>query len=643
MIRINRTIMKKSYSIYLLSVSLFFGSCAGYYVKQGNRKFDSYSFADAVTQYQKALDKKPLLEAKQKLADSYRLMNNPKAAEEAYREVVAIPEADPINQFYFGKMLMQNGKYAEAKTAFEAYAVAKPDDQFVKQLIEAAGNPKKFDSKIDTCAYSIAKIQLNGVVTAFAATPYNFGYVITAETTPIGKTDRNAGTGNSYLDIYFTKKDAAKGTWSAPTPLNGGINTEYHDGFATFTADGQTMYFTRTNLTSKGKLKVGEDNNVNYKILKATLIEGEWSNIEEFPHNSDDFSNGHPSISKDGKSLYFISDRPGGYGQSDIYSSQWDGSTWSAPVNLGPIVNTAGRERFPVIGFDGKLFFSSDGHAGLGGMDIFFTTGSGTSWAQPQNMNAPINSSNDDFSFTLDDEGRVGNISSARGGSDQLYEVIYKEPIITLDVCAREKGTNKPFAGAKVFAQNKSTGTIDSLFADSQGRAVFRLKGGYDFSIFARNEKYFANAVDISTKDLTCSESISLCEDGKYVLLDSIDTSIEYRIDDIYYDYNKWDIRPDAAKVLDNLVKLLIDNPGLTIELGSHTDCRGTDEYNQKLSENRAKSVVKYCTLRDISPKRLTFKGYGESSPAVQCVCEECSEEQHQKNRRTVFKVIDIK
>lgn len=636
--------MKKRYVIASLGAALIFAGCgAPYWTKKGNRDYDAYAYANAVTSYKKALDKKAdYYEAKKKLADSYRLMNNPSAAEELYKDVVTMPDSDPMNQFYYGQVLMQNKKYAEAKKAFEEYAKAKPEDTFVKALIEAAANPGKFDGKLDDCAYSLTPIETSGLMNALGGTPYNFGYVFAGESAveaeEKGK-QRNPYTGNSFMDLYFIKKDKSSAKWSAPEALKGGVNGEFHDAFATFSADGQTVYFTRTQ-TDKGKMRLNNNQVSNLEIIKATFLDGEWTNLESFPYNSLEFSNGHPALSADGKTLYFSSDRPGGYGSTDLYSCKWNGTSWDAPVNLGPTINTPGREVMPHVGFDEKLYFSSDGHAGLGGLDIFSSTKNGSNWSVPSNLKSPVNSSRDDFSFVLDNEGKIGNLTSSRGGTDKLYEVIYKDVIVPVEVCLVDKITRKPASGLMVYAENKDTGEIDSTSAGSDGKASFRLKGEYDFVIKARSATVLTNSIDITTKGKSCATVVKTCDDGKVLEVEAPDYAKEYDINDIYYDYNKWNIRPDAAKQLDKLVKLLQDNPSFKIELGSHTDCRGSEEYNQKLSENRAKAVVKYCTLRDIDPSRLTYKGYGETVRRSSCVCESCTEAEWQQDRRTVFKLI---
>lgn len=629
--------MKKTYPVLLLSLGLLFSGCgAKYFLSQGNKKYDSYAYSDAVTQYKKSIDKEPLYEAQSKLADSYRQMNNLSAAEELYKEVVAMDESTPMDQFNYAKVLMQNQKYSEAKSAFQKYSEAVPDDKVVKELISACENPKKFDNQLDTCAYSINPIELSGTNAAFAAAKYNFGYVFTAQSVVEGKSERDPYSGLSYMDMYYTKKDKA-GAWTAPDYLKGGVNSEFHDGFASFSADGQTMYFTRSN-QSKGKMKTNDQDVVNLKIFKAVFLEGEWTNIEEFQYNSEEYSNGHPALSPDGNKLFFTSDRPGGYGQTDLYVCEKNGEGWGEPKNLGPVINTAGKEKMPQMGFDEKLYFSSDGHAGMGGLDIFRTSMKGGSWTQPVNMKSPINSSRDDFSFNLDADGKFGVLSSARSGADKLYEVEYKDPVISAEICVQDKDTKEPFVGAMVYAQNNETGTLDSTSTDGTGIAYFRLPGGHNYTINARFNQTLTNSIEISTVDKPCSDVIKSCDEGKVIELEK---TTGPQVIDIYYDYNKWDIRPDAALVLDKMVQLLIDNPNYKVEFGSHTDCRGQDEYNQKLSENRAKSVLKYCTLRDIDPKRLSFKGYGETQPNVDCACETCTEEEHQLNRRTEFKIIE--
>jgi outer membrane protein OmpA-like peptidoglycan-associated protein len=221
-----------------------------------------------------------------------------------------------------------------------------------------------------------------------------------------------------------------------------------------------------------------------------------------------------------------------------------------------------------------------------------------------------------------------------------MYEVIYKELFIPVEVCLVDKESRKPASGLMVYATNKDNGQVDSTMAGSDGKAFFRLKGNFNYTINARSTAFLTNSFDLTTKDRSCAQVIKTCEENKLLEVEAPDFAKEYDISDIYYDYNKWNIRKDAAVQLDKLVTLLENNPSFKIELGSHTDCRGSEEYNQKLSENRAQAVVKYCTLRDIDPKRLTYKGYGESVPKSSCVCETCTEEEWQKDRRTVFKLI---
>lgn len=626
--------MRNQYYITILgSAALLLASCVGQQLKKGNKNYDAEAYADAIDNYEKVLSKKSIDEAKIKLAESYRLINRTTQAEKAYENVVSIPDVDPQYIFNYGKVLMQNGKYTEAIKQFQDFKAKQGESSIADAFIDACKNPDQFKGEVNE--FKIQQVQFNGLSAAYGATPYNFGYIITGEVSPGGDIKRNPGTGNSFLDLYYTKKDRQSGKYSDPAPLKGEINSEYHDGFAT--VRGSTLYFTRSNYDAKKKLKVNDSKTNVLKIIKAELVNDEWTNLEELPFNSDDFSNGHPTLSSDGTTMYFTSDRPGGYGASDIYSSKWTGSGWSDPVNLGSVINTSGKEAFPVAADGDTLYFSSDGHPGLGGMDVFMSVKSSSGWSKPINMKSPINSSKDDFSYTFYREGEEikGNISSTRTGSDQIFEFTYKL-LIEVEGVVRVKGSNEPFAGAKAFLLNKSSGKLDSVLVGADGRYRFDLKKGFDYQVYASNEGYFANSVDFTTKGLVASKKFTIDLE-----VDKIEIGKGIVINNIFYDYNKWNIRPDAALELDKMVKLLRDNPNYTVEFGSHTDCRGTDEYNQRLSENRAKAVVKYCTNRDINPKRLKFKGYGESEPKVKCEpCESCSEEQHQLNRRTEFKVI---
>lgn len=461
------------------------------WVKKGNKRFDAEAYSEAVTYYQKAIDKKQVPEAKVKLAQTYLKLNNSKKAEELFREAVTLPESEPINQFYFGKVLMQNRKYEEAGKAFREYAKSVPDDKLTQNMIAACDNWRKFEEGLDTCAYTFKKIETKGFASAYGASPFNFGFVFATESVAETKKATDKYTGQTYLDLYYFKKDPKAGSWSTPVWLTGGVNSEYHDAFATFTADGKTMYFTRSN-EAKGKAKKNAKNEITLKILKASLIDNEWTNIEEFAYNNDDFSNAHPALSRDGKYLYFSSDRPGGFGATDLYVCTWDGSKWGEPVNLGATVNTAAREGYPWLSADNTLYFASEGHPGLGGLDVFKSKGSGNSWSAPENMKAPVNSSRDDFSYSIDDDGKFVNVSSSRNGNDndlkgndQMYEIFYKDPIVKTTVCVFKSDSVSRFAGAMVRVQNDATAEADSALTDSQGNVTFWLKGEADYTIRA--------------------------------------------------------------------------------------------------------------------------------------------------------------
>jgi outer membrane protein OmpA-like peptidoglycan-associated protein len=302
-----------------------------------------------------------------------------------------------------------------------------------------------------------------------------------------------------------TLKDKA-GKWSAPDPIKGGVNTEYHDAFGAVSADGQTMYFTRTN-QFKGKVKTNVDKVVNLKILKATLLEGEWTNIEEFAYNSDDFSNGHPALSADGKTMYFSSDRPGGYGQTDIYETHQENGAWTKPTNLGEAINSPGKEMFPTVFNDGTLFYSSDGNAGMGGLDLYMSTPQNNRFTEVQNLGYPLNSNADDFGLLLSKDLKSGFISSNRKGGkgfDDIYSFKSVKEIIslfTINGIVRNKLSKEPISNSRVDLYDENRNKLKSLQTNNNGYFEFPLSANKSYVIEAEKDEYLKDAIKVNTDD----------------------------------------------------------------------------------------------------------------------------------------------
>jgi outer membrane protein OmpA-like peptidoglycan-associated protein len=363
--------------------------------------------------------------------------------------------------------------------------------------------------------------------------------------------------------------------------------------------------------------------------------------MEDFNLNNENYSVGHPTLSEDGKTLYYVSDMPGGYGGKDIYRATLQpDNCWGKAENLGAEVNSSGDELFPYIHNDGTLYFSSNMHNNLGGLDVFSTHEiKGNSWSEPENLNYPLNSSEDDFGFSINSDHKTGFVSSSRASSDKIYSFVMMPPTFNLYGLVREKGTGKPLEGVGIELKNKSTGEKIIAYSDHHGSFKEKLKPESTLSIACKIVGCFSETDSLSTIGKKYSEDFFALFEVEPIILEK-----PVVLENIYFDFDKWNIRPDAALELDKLVELLNERMELEIEMGSHADVRGSDEYNQKLSEKRAKSTVDYLILKGIDQARLTYKGYGEKVLVNECKNGVyCSEAEHQKNRRTEFKVIKIR
>lgn len=623
-------------SILLLSIS----SCTAYRLKRANKEFGNLQYSAAIQDYNKVLDKTDNHEARTKLAHSYRLTNNTKKAEPLYAEVVKYPESEPINMFYYAKMLMTQENYVGAKLWFKNYLAKVPDDIVAQMLLASCNSISSF--KKDTTLFTLSEIQFPDFESMFGLMPYDKGIIFTADKKASLKSKTDSWTGKSYYDLYFAEKDK-DGHWLSPQLLKGEINGRYHEGPATFNKAGDVTYFTRSNYY-KYNLRTSSKGENNLKLFSAKLVDGKWKELTELPFNSDEYSVGHPCLSNDEKTLYFISDMPGGEGGTDIYSSTFDGTTWGKPINLGKEINTPGNEMFPFMAEDGTFYFSSDAHNNLGGLDVFATSYNPKTkkWLQVENLNYPLNSSHDDFAYFLNKDNKTGFVSSSRTDEDKMYEVRKNPPTFNVMGTVTVKGKGTPFEDAEITLIDDSPNIkkieMASTKTDANGKYKMKLKPEGEFTIYGSKENYFTQSVDLSTMGKKYSEDFTV-----NFTLDQIVIEKPIVLENIYYDLDKWAIRPDAAVELDKLVRLLNDNPNISIEMGSHTDSRAGDQYNMVLSDKRAKAAVDYLVFKGIDPARLKAKGYGESKLVNRCKNNvECTEEEHQQNRRTEFKVTKI-
>lgn len=619
--------------------------------------------------------------------------------------------------------------------------------------------------------------QLNSQHLDYAAVKYRDGVMLTS-TRGNGSMFACGNLQGQFSDLYFAPLDL-DGNYGEPVLLDGDLNGRYHDGAATFTGDGNTMYFSRNNnrgINTRGVIEL--------KIYRASLQNGFWKDVKELPFNGDDFATCHPALSADGNMLFFASNRPGGYGGMDIYCIKMVNDEWASPVNLGPEVNSAGNEIFPFLDATGTLYFASDGHPGMGGLDVFSAGNLNGEWTNRTNLGTPVNSPDDDFGFTGNVNGTAGFLTSNRpGGKGQddiyqwkfngrrpvmanicvvdkktgdrisdarlsllpvngtgglpgpamagnlnflqlqamdingqnylvlvpydqglvlnasgvsgkscdvthpvlpgnMYRISVEKPgyqplamsvsaaeilkgpeylvpiepaekVLAFQGSVKNKRNGKPLPGAKVIVMNQCTGEQFDLVADHGGEFEMDVTCGCDYEIVGMMGDFEVAREMISTASLGCEtkpfltasvallpKEVSVPDSAPVAKKEEIKVGAVIKLDNVYYDYDKFNIRSDAARELDKVVELMMKYPSLELELRSHTDARGSDSYNLQLSQNRAESAVRYIISRGIDSERLIAKGYGETELVNGCANGvDCPDARHQENRRTEIKI----
>lgn len=626
------------FSALLFSFLLIITGCAMNHYREGKRLYNSMAYNEAIPEFQKTLSKRSIPDAQIKLAESYRQINNTDKAIEEYAKVVALPEATPDHYLQYAKLLTRKGRYSDAKIWFDKYLEKNPNNESVKALSNSMSSMD--DLLKDSLEYTVSSAQINSGQSNFSTARINDKIVFTSDRAKAAKRNLYNWTGRPFLNIYQSTVDG-NGKWSDPEELAGDVNGKYHDGTPCFSTDGKTMYFTRNNYLKK-KIGKSEQEVVNLKIFEATYADSVWKNLKALPFNSDEYSCGHPAITKDGNTLYFISDMPGGIGGTDLYKSTRSGDTWSAPVNLGASINTPFNEMFPTMQGDSILYFSSEGHTNMGGLDIFKSTISGGVLSAPQNVKYPLNSSYDDFSLMFNPGDTTGYISSNRKQSteDNIYSFNKNVLRFILDGIAVEKSTQLPLEGVLIELTNSTTGKKETAVTGADGTFTFKLDQNSEYSVVGSKSNFYTQTEKVSTVGKKVSENmhVTLKLELEQIIVDK-----PIVLENIYYDLDKWNIRPDAALGLDKLVTIMKENPDINIELSSHTDARADDQYNKVLSQKRAEAAVNYIVSKDINRKRIVAKGYGESKLVNRCKNGvRCTEEEHQQNRRTEFKVTSI-
>lgn len=635
--------MKKTISTLIIA-GLILSGCGNRLLKEADLHYSNFEYSVAAVQYESYLRTDSSASAMLKLADCYRHMNRHEESVKWYAKAVTTPEATATDKLHYAQELRAVGKAQDAKVWYDNYLTGAPSDSVAINQRASCDITDLADPFYDV---NVSPVKVNS--SCFSPMLYNGTLYYSAEAPKTAGQPVNYWTGNGYLDIYSADPaDPDNGR-----RIDSTINSDLHESNIVFASNGNVAYFTRSSLKeikSKRKTKyevsAAKDNTNHLEICSAQLIGGKWSNVKALAINNPEFSNGHPAVTKSGNRLYFTSDRPGGFGGTDIYYSDFANEAWSEPVNAGASINTAGNEMFPAIRSTSDrefLYFSSDGWMGAGGLDMFRSELITELPLKPQRLPAPFNSAGDDFGITFADDFRSGYFSSNRdseNGDDRIYRFTRKDPHFFMNLTVLDKETSVPVRNTEVEITNVKTLATWKANTDSTGQLIFPADSitTYGFKIMC--DEYFCGFNSASTGAFRGNFN-----DTTYATasIERIVINKAIRLENIYYDYNKWDIRPDAALELDKLVKILQDNPKIKIELSSHTDARGSDKYNQTLSQKRAQSAVDYIVSKGISKDRITAKGYGESKLLNKCSNgKKCTEEEHQWNRRTEFKVVEI-
>ena len=606
--------------------------------------------------YQKGDSSKLVLN---RLADSYYFNNKTEEAEKWYRKLFSLYAKDSIaseSYFKYAQSLKSNGNYKDSDEWLLKFRTLNNQDSRGTQLVEKRNYLEEFFK--DKNQYrSIHNLSINTKYSDYGGfVKGNEVYFSSTRPKVFNSTERKYQWNQQpYYNIYKAKElkfDNEKNinfTDLENVEKVNGVNTQYHDANAVITKDGKTMYFNKDNGFKNRRRN--KNNLLRLKLFKAENIDGKWTNITELPFNSNEYSVGHPALSPDEKTLYFISNKPGGFGKEDIYqvSINSDGS-FGEPKNLGKEINSEGVEMFPFMSKDSTLFFSSNGHIGLGGLDIFETKlKEDNSFSGITNLGNPINSKKDDFYFIVNKEKKTGYFSSNREGGkgdDDIYSFVLKEKEKPCNVKiigqVKDAVTNRILPRSSVTLYDENNVKVDSLIVGNDAKFEFMLPCNQNYTLIGVKRYYKPHDQAFYTKAstgvlTTRKMDLRLNDDFRYS--DKLEMIIN--IKPIYFDTNKSKIRPDAAIQLDKVVAVMKKYPEIGIRSSSHTDSKGRASYNEKLSDRRAQSTVAYIISKGIDPSRITGKGFGETQLTNGCKDGvKCTPEEHQLNRRTEFVII---
>ena len=675
-------------NITILIFVLFLQTAFGQQKTRADRFFEKGDYLNATEYYELELQKKHTKKALANISTAYyNTFNYRKAAFYLKRFVngkYAEKDKTYDNQYNF-KLYQVLSALGDYETALDYYKIYKENASATLNKEEAIGVIEEF--KLKSPDYSVFKVRFNSDAADFGAVKHE-DHVYFASDRPtkdfLGK--KYKWTHQPFLDLYKVRVDEKLDTIGDPQSLPKEINSNLHEGNFCFSADGKVLYVSKSNVV-KGKKQFDDSKNNNIHLYKSIQEDGYWSSLEKLSFNTEGFSYQHPAISPDGTKLYFSSNRDGGVGSYDLYyvAVNVDGS-YGEPVNLGETINTANREHFPFIAENGNLFFSSNGHLGLGMLDNFVSEKVDGTFAKPTNLGVPINSPYDDFNINYYDSKKGFFASNRNKRSDDIFafnqtgEIFIREYNNIFEIRDSETKELVPNSVVVLLGKNK-----EELYSNTLGEnASFNanlLEGSY--TLKAENIAYRPNTMNVKVleeqdqkhvlhlrklpppppiepvdpieaiivekgidKDLkeTDPERFELLTDTEGPPVVEKNGKLYFELEPIYFDFDMWSIRKDSKIILDELATKLERYPNINLKISSHTDTRGTERYNQILSERRAESTRNYLALVGyINARRMTFEGFGESAPIIPCPMLQCTEEEHQLNRRSEFEIVEYK
>ncbi|MGL2995312.1 OmpA family protein, partial [Flavobacterium sp. TSSA_36] len=642
--------MRNTILITILSLSFFSWNAHAQKAKvsAANKNYSNYAYVDAIQTYERLANKGyASAEMFQKLGNAYYFNADFEKAAQWYEKLYQMQsELEPEYYYRYAQSLKSIGKTKEAAQVLAKFEGKASNDSRAKRLQNNTDYLEEIKANIGI--YTIENAGINSRFSDYGSAVVDNKLVFASarDTGGVGQR-KHSWTGEHFTNLYAAGVNGDL-IPSDPKRYDANVNSKFHEATPVFTKDAKTMYFTRNNYLDGKK---GKDANkvTLLKIYKATLVNERWTNVIELPFNSDQYSTAHPALSPDEQILYFASNRPGTLGQSDLYkvAINSDG-TFGQPINLGTEINTEGRETFPFVTNDNQLYFASDGHPGLGGLDIFTAKiNTDGSFGEVENDGAEVNSPKDDFGYYRDSETNRGFFTSNREGglgSDDIYRFTSKSRCKQLlKGQITDSATGEFLARATVTLLNKQYKEIATTTADTQGNYTFTIDCRRTYSVRAQQKDYTPKETKIKIAATSGETVVDLQLEStvcKVAIGDDLGKCFGIKM--IYFDLDKSNIRGEAALDLEKILDALQQHPTMKLDIRSHTDCRQTAKYNMALSDRRAKATIAWLNAKGIDKSRLTGKGYGESQLVNDCGCEPtnastCSEEQHQMNRRSEF------